>query len=74
MRSLWRLLVAGLELSRLAWALRFRLSGPYMRWREETAFGHERSRWPGAAERRRAIIDYANWCASMRRLSRGRRG
>jgi hypothetical protein len=34
----------------------------------ETAFGHDPARMPDAKARRHAIIDYANWVASMRAL------
>lgn len=74
MRTLVRYLVAALEAIRLAWAVRGRTKGAYLTWREETAFGADRARWPSAAARRHAIVDYLNWCASMRRLSRARRG
>jgi hypothetical protein len=54
----------------MAVATRFRMRGRYWSWRRETAFGSDRSRWPKAADRRRAIVEYARWAASMRRLVR----
>ncbi|MDZ4831277.1 MAG: hypothetical protein SGJ09_13905 [Phycisphaerae bacterium] len=74
MRTLRRYVVAAIELGRLAWAVRFRMNGAYLVWRRETAFGHDPASLPTSAARRRAIIDYANWCASMRALARARRG
>lgn len=63
-----RLLVALCELARLGWKTGFRRSGAYWSWRMETAFGTDAARMPDAKARRRAIVDYANWVASMRRL------
>ncbi len=36
----------------------------------ETAFGKDAARMPDVKARRHAIVDYANWVASMRRLRR----
>lgn len=63
LRAAWQLL-------RLLAAVRFRASGRYLRWRRETAFGHDRERWPSDAERRGAILRYGAWVAHMRRLGR----
>ncbi|MBX3356531.1 MAG: hypothetical protein KF724_12615 [Phycisphaeraceae bacterium] len=62
-RALW-------QLARLAWAVRFRLNGPYLRWRRETAFGHDPSKWPSPAERRAAVLRYGAWMSQMKRLGR----
>jgi hypothetical protein len=37
----------------------------------ETAFGADRAKWPSAAERRRAALEYGAWVGAMRRLRRG---
>ncbi|MBM4110274.1 MAG: hypothetical protein FJ254_02805 [Phycisphaerae bacterium] len=63
-----RLLRAVIALVRLGFATRFRLGGAYWSWRRETAFGCDAARWPSAAQRRRAMIEYAEWVASMRTL------
>ncbi|MHC4833347.1 MAG: hypothetical protein ACYTFH_05560 [Planctomycetota bacterium] len=54
----------------MAAATRFRMRGRYWSWRRETAFGSDRARWPEPEKRRRAILEYARWAASMRRLVR----
>ena len=56
-----------LGLLRLGFATGFRLRGAYWTWREETAFGADRSKWPSAAERRHAMLEYAAWAQRMRR-------
>ena len=56
-----------LELIRLAIVTRFRLRGPYWRWRMETALGRDRSKWPSARERRASILRYAAWAREIRR-------
>jgi hypothetical protein len=62
------LTIGGLwELARLASLTRFRMGGRYWQWRRETAFGAHPDRIP-AAERRRAILEYARWVYRMRRL------
>jgi hypothetical protein len=63
-----RLLRSLLGLVHLGFATRFRLKGPYWKWREETAFGSERSKWPSAADRRHAMLEYAAWAQRMRRF------
>lgn len=65
-----RLCTAAIELLRLGWKTRFRRNGAYWSWRMETAFGHDPKRMPDAGARREAIVDYANWVASMRKLRR----
>ena len=72
MRWLMRRLIACRELFLLLWKTRFRLRGAYWSWRHVTAFGHDPARMPPPEERREAIIDYANWVASMRDLRRSR--
>ena len=64
LRGAWNLFLLG-------WATRFRLRGGYWRWRMETAFGADRAKWPPAAERRRAALEYGAWVGAMRRLRRG---
>ena len=59
-----------LALLSIAAATGFRLRGAYWTWRRETAFGSDPSRWPPARERRRMILEYARWVASMRRMAR----
>ncbi|MEE2972113.1 MAG: hypothetical protein VX672_03220 [Planctomycetota bacterium] len=54
----------------LGWATRFRLRGRYWSWRMETALGSDRSKWPAAAERRRAILRYGAWARRMKQASR----
>jgi hypothetical protein len=55
-----------LGLVALGVATRFRLGGAYWKWRRETAFGNDPSKWPPAAERRRAMLEYARWAWRMR--------
>jgi len=62
--AMWHLL-------RLLASVRFRLGGAYLRWRRETAFGHDPARWPTRAERQRAILSYGAWVGRMKRLRRG---
>ncbi|HEB60289.1 MAG TPA: hypothetical protein ENJ06_00530 [Phycisphaeraceae bacterium] len=54
------------ELLRLLLLSRFRLRGRYWRWRMETAWGNNP---PGKREMLRAILEYARWVRSMRRMS-----
>jgi len=65
-RGAWNLFLLGL-------ATRFRLRGRYWSWRNETAFGADRSAWPATAERRRAALEYGAWVGRMRALARERR-
>jgi hypothetical protein len=65
-----RRLRAAIALVRLGIATRFRLGGAYWSWRRETAFGRDASRWPSAAHRREAMIEYAEWVAQMRSFIR----
>jgi hypothetical protein len=63
-----RLVIEGLlGLLRLGLSTQFRRGGAYWRWREETAFGADRARWPSAAERWHAMLEYAAWARRMRR-------
>lgn len=67
----WRANLSGLAcLASMACATRMRFRGAYWSWRRETAFGSDPGRWPKPAARRRAILEYARWVASMRRLAR----
>ncbi|MSR41341.1 MAG: hypothetical protein EXS10_05495 [Phycisphaerales bacterium] len=56
-----------LGLLRLGIATRFRVGGRYWKWREETAFGSDRSKWPSAKVRRHSMLEYARWAWQMRR-------
>ncbi|MCH2160265.1 MAG: hypothetical protein MK085_00180 [Phycisphaerales bacterium] len=58
-----------LELCRLGVITGFRFRGRYWRWRMDTALGSDRSRWPGARERRRAFVRYGAWARRIRRMS-----
>lgn len=58
------------ELLRLGVKTRFRFRGPYWQWRMETAFGHDRSRWPSFRERVRAALEYGKWVRRMRRYAK----
>lgn len=66
LRGAWNLFLLGCK-------TRFRLGGSYWKWRMETAFGVDRAKWPSAAERRRAALDYGAWAGTMRRMARDRR-
>jgi hypothetical protein len=55
------------ELARLGVRTRFRLSGPYWRWRRETAFGADPSRRPPWRQQLHAILEYGRWVHRMRR-------
>lgn len=57
-------------LASMAAATGWRTRGAYWSWRQETAFGSDRSCWPKPKERRRAVLEYARWVVSMRRLNR----
>ena len=56
-----------LVLLALVFATRFRMNGAYWSWRKETAFGADESKWPSAAARRHAMLDYARWAWRMRK-------
>jgi hypothetical protein len=56
-----------LGLLALGFATRFRVNGAYWSWRKETAFGVDESKWPNAAARRHAMLDYARWAWRMRK-------
>jgi hypothetical protein len=64
-RALIQNLGAVYELVRLGVLTRFRLRGPYWRWRMHTAFGrgYPRSR----LELARAVLAYGRWMRRMRR-------
>lgn len=59
--GLWALFILGCK-------TRFRFRGPYWRWRLETAFGADRSKWPPRRDRWRAMLEYGRW---VRRMKRG---
>jgi hypothetical protein len=54
------------ELMLLAIKTRFRFAGPYWRWRIETAFGDDPSRWPPRRQRLAATLAYARWVHRMK--------
>lgn len=56
-----------LGLLHLGLATRFRVGGSYWKWRKETAFGNDPAKWPSAADRRHAMLEYAAWAQRMRR-------
>ena len=58
--GLWELFLLGCR-------SRFRLSGPYWRWRMETAFGADPARWPPRRQRLLATLEYARWIYRMKR-------
>ena len=59
--ALWELLL-------LAAHTGFRLHGPYLNWRRETAFGSDASQQPARGERWHALLDYGRWVHRMKRL------
>lgn len=65
MRTIHTILGLG-ELLRLGVLSRFRLRGAYWTWRRQTAWGP----WgpPTRADGRRALLEYARWVRTMRRL------
>jgi len=58
--GLWALL-------RLGWKSRFRMRGKYWNWRKETAFGDFLVK---NGEKRRAMLEYGQWVAEMRKVAR----
>ena len=66
LRGIWNLALLGAKTG-------FRLRGRYWTWRMETAFGADRSKWPSAAARRKAAIEYGAWVGEMRRMCRAPR-
>jgi hypothetical protein len=58
--GLWELLLLGFR-------TRFRFSGPYWRWRIETAFGGDPAQHPPKRQRLHAVLDYARWVYRMKR-------
>lgn len=64
------MLASLLGLLRLGLATRFRVNGAYWKWRKETAFGADPSKWPSASARRHAMLEYAAWSWRMRRYTR----
>ncbi|MDA1008081.1 MAG: hypothetical protein O2800_03630 [Planctomycetota bacterium] len=57
-------------LARLAISTKLRLRGRYWTWRKETAFGKDQGVSLPAHERRRALIEYGDWVARMRALTK----
>ncbi len=55
------------ELARLGVQTRFKFTGPYWRWRIDTAFGTDPVRWPPRRQRLHAMLDYARWMYRMKR-------
>jgi hypothetical protein len=58
------------ELAVLGFRTGFRLSGPYWRWRRETAFGADASRRPPWRQQIAAILEYGRWVYRMKRHRR----
>lgn len=56
------------ELFLLAARTGFRLRGPYLEWRRETAFGTREDRMPSKRERVHAMLAYGRWVNRMKRL------
>ncbi len=56
------------ELGWLGVKTRFRLRGPYWRWRQETVFGCDPALRPSRSQRLRAILAYGRWVYRMKRL------
>ena len=57
--GLWELVILGVR-------TRFRFTGPYWRWRIDTAFGSDPARWPPRRQRLHAVLDYARWVYRMK--------
>ena len=55
------------ELGVLAVRSRFRLRGPYWRWRDETAFGTRAAARPTRWRRVLAVLGYGRWVYRMKR-------
>ncbi len=63
----WLSTIDGLWLATvLACRCRLRFGGGYLAWRRHTAFGGGDLT---AAEKRRALLEWARWASSMRRLA-----
>ncbi len=60
-----------LGLLHLGLATRFRVNGAYWKWRKETAFGADGTKWNGHApsetQKRHAMMEYAAWSQRMRK-------
>ena len=56
------------ELAMLALRTGFRFSGPYWRWRLETAFGADPARRPPRRQRLHAALEYGRWVWRMKRM------
>jgi hypothetical protein len=67
MRPLTETLGGLWELFLLLLQCRFRLAGPYLRWRYETAFGGEERLRPPRLEHLRRILAYGRWVHGMKR-------
>jgi hypothetical protein len=67
MRALFDTLGGLWELMLMALRTRFRMAGPYWRWRMETAFGADPRRRPPRRQRLRAVLDYGRWVYRMKR-------
>ena len=73
MRRLVEMVGGVWQLARLAAASRFRLRGPYWRWRYETAFGGDPAARPPRRQRLGAVLAYGRWVYRMKRDAMGRR-
>lgn len=58
--GVWQLFVLGVK-------TRFRLRGPYWRWRYDTAFGSDPQRFTTRRERFFAMLEYGRWVHRMKR-------
>ena len=58
--GLWELLL-------LAIKARFRLRGPYWKWRYETAFGNKIAARPSRLHQLKAMLSYGKWVYRMKR-------
>lgn len=74
MQTLRNLIPGVLGLLHLGFATRFRLRGPYWRWRLETALGADRAAWPSRGERFRSILAYGAWARRIRKAAAAPRG
>lgn len=74
MQTLRNLIPGILGLLHLGFATRFRIRGPYWRWRMETALGADRTAWPSRGDRFRSILAYGAWARRIRKSAAASRG
>ena len=68
MRSAFDTLLGLFDLTILFIRARILSPGRYWRWRLETAFGNDPTRWPPRRQRLQVIFHYARWVRRMKRL------